>query len=469
MGALFLKTAPVTREHDPNEAGEHFLKDLHTLVQRSEYQEAPAALLPQHLAGMQAWFSRSTPVYFLLMATGSAISIGKNLVFAKVLSVDAFGYLALFNVMTTYGASSLHLGLLNGLNREFPVAIGQGGKDRAIYLRNMVCTALVYLLAAASILYSVAVLWAARDLQMRAVLMAVLLAASASIAYQLVALELRARQLLVPFSLICLIQGILTLGVGVLSGLRWGLNGVIAAVILGNVAVVAIAWTFWLDRFRLVRVQIQEIKYLLRIGVPLLLSTLCVGFMLSMDRLFVVKVFGVSELGQYQFAALITTAGQALAGIVGMWVVPKVLYDHGRGISPQRNFYRVLTIMGAIMGAFLIAWYPFVAVASSLVERFFPRYVSSVPLLNFFFLAAGFTTINLAGVILNALNRQRLLLAGTISVTVALFVSYFIASRSNASLVTFAKIFLWGQILTVGVNLGLASWGLRGELKTRIL
>jgi O-antigen/teichoic acid export membrane protein len=403
------------------------------------------------------------------MIAGSAISIAKNLAFAKVLPVDAFGLLSLFKVISTYGASILNIGLVNGLNRELPVSLGRGNEERAANLRNMVITFLTFFMIPVSVLYSAVVWFGAPSLQIRGILIGALVAAVVSLAYQITTLELRSRQLQVYFALVYVIQSVLILGIGVLAGTWYGVIGIMAAVILGNVGSTAVVWIFWLRDFQLVCVRVQEFKYLLSIGVPLLLSSLGGSFILTMDRLFIARAFGTFELGQYQFAALIVTGGRVLAGAIGMWIMPKILYDHGRGLSPARNLCRLLLIMGGILAIFLIALYPSVGIVSILIERFFPKYIPALPLLSPLFLSAGFITANVAGFMLNALNRQRLGLSANAFVAVLLFISYIVASQRGASLRSFAVIFMGGQILAMCSNLALVLWCLREDLEFHLL
>ena len=243
-----------------------------------------------------------------------------------------------------------------------------------------------------------------------------------------------------------------------MGGLYWGLKGVIAAVFLSYIVTIAIASKFWIHHIRIARLQVKEIKYLLRIGIPLVLSTFCYTAVLSMDRLFITKYFGVFELGQYQFAYLVFIAGAAFAGIVAQWIGPQIMYNHGRGLEPARSFAVILSIMGGTLLTLLICWYPFVLVSGFLVERFFPRYVGALPLLQIFYFAGGLAVMNLAGGMINIFNKQFLAMMWTIAVTLVLFLCYLTAARLKVPMITFAEIFLAGQILFVVMNLGLGIW-----------
>ena len=202
-------------------------------------------------------------------------------------------------------------------------------------------------------------------------------------------------------------------------------------------------------------------KYLLRIGVPLVLSTSCYTFALSMDRLFIAKNFGAFELGLYQFASIVFLLGSSLAGIIAQWMSPQILFNHGRGTEPAKSFSLVLSLMGGIAALFLVGYYPFSIFASILIERFFPRYVDAIPFLAIFYFAASLTVINLSGVMINVLNKQLVSLGWTIFVTLVLFMSYLITSWLNVSLIVYAGIFLSGQILFVSMNIGLGFWFVR--------
>lgn len=406
-------------------------------------------------------FFRLVPFYFVLMTAGSFLSLGKNFLFANVLTVAAFGYFSLFNAAITNGANFIHLGLLNGLNRELPVCIGLGNEQRALKLRNMALLAIGAILALLFLPYATTILVWEEDIQAKTVLLAAYPAVSVMVLFQITALELRGRQMLVPFSISYLMQGVFTMAAGLAGGEFFGLKGVIAAVILGSVFSTGAAWFFWLDRLRFVRLEFSEIKYLLRIGFPLLVSTVCGSLLLSMDKFFVAGLYGFEDLGYYQFASLIFIGGQAFAGIIAQWITPQVLYDHGRGVTPENNLHRVLKLMGGILALFLVFWYPFIRTSSYLIDQFFSQYVEAIPYLSIFYVAAGFTTINLAGVILNALNKQKLIMTGAIAVLLAVVPCYLVAVWLKLSLITFAWILLGGQFSMVAINLFLVYKCLR--------
>ena len=58
-----------------------------------------------------------------------------NLAAAAHLGSLAWGTWYLLNLVLQYG-SLTHLGVLNGLNREFPVEIGRGHRAEAVHLRH---------------------------------------------------------------------------------------------------------------------------------------------------------------------------------------------------------------------------------------------------------------------------------------------------------------------------------------------
>lgn len=395
---------------------------------------------------------RPLSAYFFLMGAGSILMLARNLVFAKLLTVAAFGYLALVNVIGSYGAVVFNVGLLNGLGRELPVALGRGEEAQAVYLRNLVLSTIIGIITVCAIPYLlVTIWWAGKELITRYVLWAAYAIAAVIVFYQFAALELRGRQLLVPFALIVLIQAAFTFIAGIFGALLWGLLGAIIAVLLGYGLATGLAWRFWIHGLRWERLQWSKLHPLFHIGIPLLLSTLCVTLIQSMDRFFVVRYFGIESLGHYHFAGVILTGGQILSGIVVQWVSPQILYAHGQGVTPEANYRRVLVIMATILAFFLVTAYPVTATCSFLVARFFPPYVAGIPFIGVFYLSAGFMVINLASVILNALNRQGLILAGTAGTFSVMFTAYVLAGVNGLPILAFAWIFLGGQVLLVAV------------------
>jgi len=434
------------------------LKILSTKYTKNSPFEAFVGILKTCLDGVKFQSINFAPAYFLLMLLGTAINFCKSLAFAKVLGVSEFGYLALFNVFVSYGAILFQFGLLNGLNRELPVAIGRGENERSIRLRNMVLTSVFMMILLVFPLFAASLCWIKADAGVKVIYLAAYGGSAISVLYGFVTLELRGRQLLLPFSFIYVLQAVATLLIGIIAGRYFGLKGVIGAVFFGYIISIVIAMVFWIDNIRLARIELQDIKYLLRIGVPLVLSTFCYTFALSMDRLFIAKYFGMFELGKYQFASIIFIAGTAISSVVAQCVSPQILYNHGRGTEPGKNFSVVLKIMGGICAIFLLGWYPFVVGSGFLVERFFYKYSDVLPVMQIFYFSAGIKIMNMAGVMINVFNKQFMALVYTIIVTLVLFFAYLVAVKESASLITFAKIFLGGQIMFVGMNIGLGFW-----------
>jgi O-antigen/teichoic acid export membrane protein len=433
-------------------------KDL-PKIKAQQYMNLMANVIKGELyRGVKFQSINFAPAYFLLMLLGTAINFCKSLAFAKVLGVSEFGYLALFNVFVSYGAILFQFGLLNGLNRELPVAIGRGENERSIRLRNMVLTSVLMVIVLLFPLFAASLWWVKADVGVKVICLAAYGGSAISVLYGFVALELRGRQLLLPFSVIYVIQAGATLLIGIIAGRYCGLNGVIVAVFLGYIISIVIAMVFWINNIRLTRIELQEIKYLLRIGVPLVLSTFCYTFALSMDRLFIAKSFGMFELGKYQFASIIFIAGTAVSGVVMQCVSPQILYNHGRGTEPGKNFSALLKIMGGICAIFLLGWYPFVVGSGFLVERFFCRYSDVLPIMQIFYFSASINIMNIVGVMINVFNKQFMALGYTIIVTLVLFFAYLVAVKANSSLITFAQIFLGGQMMFVGMNFGLSYW-----------
>jgi O-antigen/teichoic acid export membrane protein len=407
----------------------------------------------------------SATLYFFLMGVGSVLMLTRNLVFARFLKVSEFGYLSLVSLVGSYGAVIFNLGLLNGLNRELPVTLGQGDEARAVYLRNLVLSTVIGLVIICALPYFLsAYWWAGRDIKTRYILWAAYAIAALVMLYQFVTLELRGRQLLIPFAQIVLVQATFTIVAGLIGAMFWGLPGAVVALVLGYAMAVGVALRFWIRDLRWEPMQWSALRPLLGIGIPLLLSSLCIMLIQSMDRFFIIYYFGIENLGYYQFAGIILVGGQILAGIVAQWVSPKILYHHGRGVTPATNYRKILMIMGVVLAFFLATAYPFSSACAYLVARFFPLYENAISFIGIFYLTAGFMVINLAGVILNALNRQGLILVSTLATLVVLLTAYMLVGTNQLPILTFAWILLGGQVMITLTHTLLAYRCVRKEM-----
>jgi len=279
-----------------------------------------------------------------------------------------------------------------------------------------------------------------------------------TIIYNLIALELRSRQLLIPFSLTYCIQSVLILVIGASSIKYFGFIGAISSIIIGYGISIYLGLTFWIKGFNINKIVFIEIRKLLKVGLPLLLSSLVYIFSTSIDRLIIAKYFGMEVLGKYQFAYLVFIAGTAISGIVAQYISPKLLYNHGLGVKPSENFQSVIKILFIIGFITILGWIPFKYITTFLITNYYMRYIEALPLINLFYFSAGLNIMSIVGVILNILNKQIISLINTTIIVLLLILSYYIAVKINATLIVFAYIFLIGQAVFILSKIGLGYW-----------
>ena len=95
-------------------------------------------------------------VYFILMGAAVCISFLRNMLFGYSLDPSGMGYYSIVITVSSYGVL-LQLGLMNGLNRELPVALGQGKKERNLNLVGETTSSVILIQTFCLIIYFIVI------------------------------------------------------------------------------------------------------------------------------------------------------------------------------------------------------------------------------------------------------------------------------------------------------------------------
>lgn len=354
--------------------------------------------------------------YFVAIAVTCILIFGQNVYAAKSLGPALYGIWNIFAITYTY-ALLAHLGVLNGLAREYPRALADGVPREAEQLTQ----AAFWVNAGSTVLFSTIALLILRITfrHTSQVSWHVLLLFSLFLLLQgwtnFLIFLFRARD---QFKLLSIFT--LTLNAGVLVGAflfipRWSLEGFVLAWVATYLVASALFLTnagrrmFALPDWRFSR-------HLLRIGAPILLFTLTATINWTMDRLLIARFLGIAAVGYFAVAAF---AVRLLNYVPEM--VSQVMYPHWATATLSRNGsdrdlspgpFRLMFWVMPLLGG--LAYY-----ACFLIPLFLPTYSETVFPSQVLCLAASLTSIGLfCGSYLGAIGRERLALRAQVAIVI---------------------------------------------------
>ncbi len=358
--------------------------------------------------------------YMLLMGLSLVVGALKIAAFAKYLTPVLMGYLSIALTVASYGAF-FDFGLLSGLNRELPIALGRGrAGDAARYVGET--TIVVTLLSIVGFGVYVAVLASVwfTDGQLRDAFVCGGLLSIAGMYFSLARLRLRAEQHILSLSATMLFDQLLTLIGGILL-VRWfGYFGPIIVMIISSALLFCYStgWLLMPANYR--EVRLDELRGLLSVGIPLTAAGVLSGFKLSLDRLFLINTMPPQDLGLYQVGVLPLSLAIAITVICNQYVAPKLLVRYGEGKDLRYVFSRAVIVAAVVFGVMILTWPLAVPVFRLVVQQWLPAYEGSIIIFAIFYLGAAFTAANTVGIAAIAAKKQNILFLQELLLTILL-------------------------------------------------
>jgi O-antigen/teichoic acid export membrane protein len=287
------------------------------------------------------------------MGLASLLGLVKTVVFAKVLGVEDLGLYGLAVLVTQFGVHIGNWGILSALNNQLPLALGRG-EERVPTLTGRALGAVLLALTVTGTLYLAAILALPGSNATQAALAAAAALVVATTLFEFALMLLRVERRLMPLAAMYLVRSAIALVLGSGAGLIWGFGGVIAVEVALLLAIAMASRRRWLKTLHARRPRLEETKWLVSRGAPIMLANLIVVGSALVDRVFVAAVLP-DEFGQYIFATIVVTAWLALSGILAQALAPRYLFEHGAGVpltAIRAKSLRVMAIaaVGGILG-----------------------------------------------------------------------------------------------------------------------
>lgn len=406
-----------------------------------------AALVPAGLDLINSLGKREA-FYFTLMAGTAFFGLMRTLVLGAFLEPGWLGYYSVALTIASYGVL-IQGGLMSGLNRELPVRLGTGNEREAKELVGETTIALFILPSIGLAVYYTAL--APMDFQdaheKTAFLIAGLLAFSSPF-YQMALLRMRAEQRVLALSSVQCVHSLGVLALSVAAIKVAGYTGALFVIILLNFLGFSIVSKKILEPASYGFFRLKDISYLARIGLPLMIAGVLVNLQMSMDRLFLIGEKTPAEIGIYQIGAIPLFFGVLMSGIIDQYVSPRLLFRYGEGKSLGYLFNSAFATSLILILVMLLLGPLLVLLCGYVIDRWMPVYHESIPLISVFYLGAVFTSANITGVVMNAANRQKLILYVSAIVTSIGFMGYLIVSIRGMSMIWYAYVNAAVQILS---------------------
>ena len=362
-------------------------------------------------------------LYMVIMGWAVIFGLLRNVVFGKILGPESMGYYTIALTVGSYGAF-LHLGLLNGLNRELPVLLGQNREPESLSLVGGVSLLLFLFQVLGLIILVVAIyLFSLNDVEYKYALYGGGLVGFSNTFGQLILLRLRANQFVIAFAIVQLLVSFGSMVIGLYLINILGYPGGFLAIIFTNVASYIICSKFVLRPANYIKLSIHSFKYLLKIGFPLMISGLLVNLVIGLDKLFLIKYVTPYDLGIYQIGLLPLTFGILLNSILGQYISPRLLFHFGRG-DTLFSVFRKSIVVSVYVIIIMLLCYPIIPIISkTIMNTWLTDYVDSIPLIKITYLGSIFMSANLSGIAVNAANKQ---FVGTLQASVVVIIAFFL-------------------------------------------
>ncbi|MDF1522512.1 MAG: oligosaccharide flippase family protein, partial [Trueperaceae bacterium] len=362
----------------------------------------------------------------------------------------AMGVWYLLNLVLQYGAM-VHLGALNGMNREIPGALARNDPEEAQRVRGVALGfVLVSYVVAMAVLGGVLVPFGVVPTGLLAWLMAGLLAAQQLYSFALMDLKVQTKFLAV--ARLQLISALTFPLATIPLAFTWGLGGFVAGQIIVLALSSAIAAVQAPGLFR-PRFHLPQSIHLIRIGFPIMLVGITHAVFATVDRWVIQAQLGAEALGHYSLAIMALGAVNLLPHVVAQQVYPRMVMAWSRkpnwsSLEPLMARQR-WTALAVSVPAVLVVF----AVAPWGIRTFLPAYVPGIPAL---LITMAIPIINVAGLgfghAFNVIGLQHWTLAAIATAAIAnLSVSLLlvkslglsgVAIGTNAGFLVFASVMI---------------------------
>lgn len=195
---------------------------------------------------------------------------------------------------------------------------------------------------------------------------------------------------------------------------KWSINGMYLATAVSSAA--SVLFLIWRSRYKLRLHFDKEIFFSLgKIGMPFFVAGFVYTFLLSIDKLIIIKMLGMQQLGFYSIAILVMSYTSTFPKIFGIVMTPNVQEEYGKTDSVQHIMKYVRNpaeIMALFIPVLLAAAYFMMPI---IVQLFMPKYILGIQSMKLLLVGCFFISLTpLAHNFFVAVNQPIKLALGTL-------------------------------------------------------
>jgi O-antigen/teichoic acid export membrane protein len=328
-----------------------------------------------------------------------------NTVAAKILGPTAYGIWNGLALILLYGPS-LHLGVLNAMNRDVPRYQGKGDEKKVESVRQMAFGIMLVSSLLAGLGLIIISYWASYPSLVKSSIRLMGFALLVQHAYIYFQMYLASA---IRFDLMSLQQVVFSLllpAITIPLTVRWGLQGFIVGQILTTL-VISILIARLVSFRPIVRFEFQEIKRMIAVGFPIMAAGLLYEVFSTLDRWVILAYLGAEQLGYYSLAIIVASIVRVLPRAVAQQIYPRMAKRYGetghlKALKPlilRQVILGAAVTMCAVAGVSLL-FPPF-------VRAFLPAYVPGIPAMTIVLGGLLFSAVGSGfGDFFNAVDKQ---------------------------------------------------------------
>ena len=343
-------------------------------------------------------------IYVVLMSLAAAIGFAKTIALAGVLGAEELGYYGIVLIVMQYGIYLSTWGLLSALNVDLPHAYGRGDPDADVRAGRAFGGILLISITVGVLYLAVVLAIPSSNPDTQLALALAALTTLLATACEFGIMMMRVNRQLVRLSAVYMARALLALALTLTAAAIWGYVGAILAdaFVLGLIAVFVIVR--WAQAARPRWPDLEETRNLVRIGIPLTVTSVIGVTALTIDRVFVAGVLP-DQLGQYTFASLIVIAWLAVSGMLSQAVTPELLHAHGAGASLAEIRRRTMRVTAWVVAGGVAGLGALLLVIPAFEAGAFSEYEAGLNAMPILYLGGLLGGLSIYGTLLLAMRR----------------------------------------------------------------
>ncbi len=385
------------------------------------------------------------------MVLGAGFAIIKQFIYADILDPDGFGLYAFIYLLQSYAVYFCTIGFNEGIVRQLTLLRAKNLNIEADLTRNKVVSQVLLLVLSMGTIYSIGVLLLVKvNNPLFAGLLLNIPFSLSNILFNLIIVDLRAKNLPKAFAFFLAIRNLFLIIIGVSAAkLGYGFEGIlIVESIVSFIMFLFIAYSK-IIKFRWDFSCTKSIYSIARIGLPFNFSSLLRNVGINADKWYIASIFSFAMLGEYTFVMTMISGALVLSSIIGIVLEPFLLTRFSQGISPPQILKTGVAIsitIGLIMSA---AAFPIIYLYNLIIPHFFQSYTETINLFPFAYMGATLMVMNIFDHVTFTYGKGRMLfLAYIINVTFFIFLCAIVTSY-QPTLVNFSIAFCFSRLVNL--------------------